>query len=147
MLEINPSHGVQSGAYLSRTRCGARCAAAESTPSGNVCPARTGPPDGPNFPSKDRFLPYLASCVVRIATVRQNWAKLGKSQGARPEFSPFRSPMRAGRTLPPVLNRPQQRLPEQAMQHAQSMHPSDGPERDKCPRICFQTSVSLGLYG
>ena len=63
---------------------------------GNVCPARTGLPDGPNFPTEDRDLPRLASCLLKIAIVRQNCAKLGKSQGSQPKFSPFSSRMRAG---------------------------------------------------
>ena len=47
----------------------------------NVCPARTGPLEGPKLSSEDRDLPYLASFQVKIAIVRQNCTKLGKCQG------------------------------------------------------------------
>ena len=67
---------------------------------GNICPARTGPLEGPTFPSEDRDVPYLARCPVRIAPARPNCAKLGKSQGSQPEFSPSSSRMRAGQTFP-----------------------------------------------
>ena len=68
---------------------------------GNVCPARTGPLEGPNFPLEDRDLPYLASCLVKIAIVRQKCAKLCKSQGSQPKLGPFSGRMRAGQTFPP----------------------------------------------
>ena len=64
--------------------------------SGSVCPARTGPLEGPNFSSEDGDLPCLASSLVKIAIVTQNCAKLGKYRGSEPEFSPFSSRMRAG---------------------------------------------------
>ena len=70
---------------------------------GNVCPARTGSLEGPKFPSEDRDLPYLASFQVKIVIVRQNCAKLGKSQGSQPKFSPFSGRMRAGQTVRPTL--------------------------------------------
>ena len=65
-------------------------------PSG-VCPAHTGPLEGP---TEDRDLPCSASCVVKTAIVRHHCAKLGKSQGSQPEFSPFSSRMRSGQTFP-----------------------------------------------
>ena len=58
---------------------------------GNVCPARTGPLKGPKCSLAYLAyldLPYLANCLVKIAIVRQNCAKLGKSQGWQPNFSP-----------------------------------------------------------
>ena len=64
------------------------------------CPARTGPLEGPIFPSEDRDFPYLASSQVKLTTVRQTCAKLGKSQGPQPTLSPFSSRMRAGQMLP-----------------------------------------------
>ena len=67
---------------------------------GNVCPARTGPREGQPFPLEDRDLLCLASSQVKIATVRQKCAKLGKSQGSQPKFSPFSGRMRAGQTFP-----------------------------------------------
>ena len=70
---------------------------------GNVCPARMGPLEGSNFPLEESELPCLASCPVKIAIVRQNYAKPRKSQGSQPEFSPFSSRMRAGQTFPPRL--------------------------------------------
>ena len=54
---------------------------------GNVCPARTGPLEGPNFPSEKRDLPYWANCLVKIVIVRQNCAKLDKSQGSEPNLA------------------------------------------------------------
>ena len=84
---------------------------------GNVCPARTGPPEGPNFSSEDRDLRHLAISLVTIAIVRQNC----KSQGSEPESSPFSSRMRAGQTFPlrpaSVVATTPHRLPERAMQH------------------------------
>ena len=61
---------------------------------GTSAPARMGSLEGPNFPSEDRELPYLASFQVKMG---QNCAKLGKSQGSQPKLSPFSSCMRAGR--------------------------------------------------
>ena len=70
--------------------------------SWNVCPARTGPLEGPDSPSQDRDLPYLASFQVILAIVRQNCAKLGKPRGLQAKISPFSSHMRAGQTFPPT---------------------------------------------
>ena len=53
---------------------------------GNVCPARTGSLEGPDFPSEGRYLPYLASFQVKIAIVRQNCAKLCKLRGSPPQI-------------------------------------------------------------
>ena len=61
-----------------------------------VCPARRGPLEGPNFPSEYRDLPYLAGIEVKIAIVKQNCAKLGKSQSLQPKIGPFSSRVRAG---------------------------------------------------
>ena len=71
---------------------------------GNVCPAWTGPLQGPNSPSEDGNLPYQASCRVRIAIVGQNGAKLGKSQGSQPESGPCSGRMRAGQTFPQSIS-------------------------------------------
>ena len=67
---------------------------------GLPCPACTGPLEGPNSPLEDRDSPYSASFQVKIATVSQNCATLGKSEDSEPEFSPFSSRTRAGRTFP-----------------------------------------------
>ena len=74
---------------------------------GTSAPARTGPLEGPNFPSEDRDLPYWAGFQVKFAIGGRNCAKLGKSQGPQPKISPFGGRVRAGQTFPlyaPDLN-------------------------------------------
>ena len=63
-------------------------------------PCAHGTSGGAKYPPKNRYLPYLARFQVKTAIGRQNCAKLGKSQGSQPEFSPFSSRMRAGQTFP-----------------------------------------------
>ena len=86
--------------FFSKALLSLEVSPAEDNLCGTVCPACTGPLQGPNFPSEDRDLPYLASHPVRIAIVGQKCTKLGKSEGLQPEFSPFSSRTRAGQTLP-----------------------------------------------
>ena len=74
---------------------------------GSVCPARTGPLEGPHFCSDDRNLPCLARFQVGIAIAGQNCATLGESQGSEPEFSPLGSRLRAGETFPPAPLQPE----------------------------------------
>ena len=45
-------------------------------------------PKGPTFPLEGRSLPYLASVLIEIASLRPQCAKLGTSRGSQPKFSP-----------------------------------------------------------
>ena len=102
----------------------------KSPNGGNACPARTGPLEGPNFPSENRDLPYSAGFQVKIAIVRQSCAKLGQSQsqGSYPNSSPLSSRRRAGQTF---LDKPFR------SQRTLSAHPSQpGP-----------WSVGISTYG
>ena len=48
---------------------------------GNVCPARTGPPEGPSSPSEDRDLPRLARLCVKIAICETQLRQLRQVSG------------------------------------------------------------------
>ena len=58
----------------------------------------------PNCPPKDRDLPYRASFLVKIASLRRTCAKLGNVAGLTAEIHPFsgrvRAGARAGQTFP-----------------------------------------------
>ena len=103
-----------------------------------------GSPEGPHFPSEDRDLPYWASCVVRLAIPRQNWAKLGKSQGSQSEFSPFSSRMRAGQNFPLCVWFP--RSMQGMWRELKGVHgyPTEA-QTDACHTHCFR-ATGMGAH-
>ena len=57
---------------------------------GNVCPARTGPLEGPNFPPEDRDLPCPASWGVEIAIRGTELRQTGQVSGPTTRIQPLR---------------------------------------------------------
>ena len=60
-----------------------------TAPGGKVCPARTGPLVGPNFPSEDGDVPKLAGFQVRIANRETTLRQLRQDSGPTTQIQPL----------------------------------------------------------
>ena len=100
---VSPAWGsTPSGAAAGRSRPPSANKSGDIRGERRTCarPARTRPPEGPNFPSQERKLPDLASFLVKIATLRPQCAKLGKSRAAKPKLSSSVFACAQGRRIP-----------------------------------------------
>ena len=72
---------------------------------GNVRPARAGPPEGPNFPSEGRDLPYLAGGVVKNCDFATEVRQIGHVPGHATGIQPIRWSRARRADVPPEASK------------------------------------------